>query len=292
MAGKGGVGKTTVTATLARRALLHDRTVAVVTTQPSQISPLLEVDAVDAHTVLEGSGAPRDGLTVVTIDPRTALEAYLEGRRLGAIGRRLSRTGMLDLVATAVPGIEQLVVLSRLRQLEQLGRHDLIVMDGPASGQALALLRAPHAVSRLARSGPLAEQADAAGALLSDPTRTQVVLVTRPAHTSVTETIETAFALEEDLGLTLGPVVVNGCSAPAPAGEPPTSELAPALPPAVAAAVDRALDQDHRRHLDERAAVAQLEERLGLKMIVLPDGTTPSGGVDLDLLVRSVVPPR
>ncbi len=287
MAGKGGVGKTTVTATLACCARQHGLTVAVVTTQPKQTSDMLGVEPATARSALDDSPYPSDGLSVTTLDPRAALEQYLDARKLGAIGRRLSRTGMLDLVATAVPGIEQLILLSQLRRVEQQGRHDLVVFDGPPSGQALALLRAPRAVAELARTGPLTEQAAAATAMLSDPARSQVVLVTLPADTPVAETIETAFALEEDVGITLGPVVVNGLNPPAPPVEPPTSDLAPELPRQIADAVDRALEQDHRRHLDEQAAVRILEERLGLALIELPDATTPSGKIDLNLLVES-----
>ena len=68
------------------------------------------------------------------------------------------------------------------------------------------------------RVGPIRKQAADVVALLSDPARCQVMLVTLPEETPVSEAIETAFAIEDRAGVALGPIVVNGCFEPLPAG--------------------------------------------------------------------------
>jgi anion-transporting ArsA/GET3 family ATPase len=46
--------------------------------------------------------------------------------------------------------------------------------------------------------------------MLTDPQRCQVVLVTLPEETPVNELVDTAYSLEDEVGVNLGPVVVNG----------------------------------------------------------------------------------
>ena len=84
-------------------------------------------------------------------------------------------------------------------------RHDLVLVDAPASGHAISFLRAPRVLLDLAGAGPIHHQAREASAMLRDPARAQVALVTIPEETPVTETIETAYALEEDVGVALAP---------------------------------------------------------------------------------------
>ena len=60
------------------------------------------------------------------------------------------------------------------------------------------------------RVGPINAQAADVLELLTDPARCQVVLVTLPEETPVNELVETAFSLEDEVGVSLGPVVVNG----------------------------------------------------------------------------------
>ncbi len=100
-------------------------------------------------------------------------------------------------------------MLGKIKQLEQSGDYDLIVVDGPAAGHATTFLMAPANLLKLVRGGPIHSQAAEVAALLSDSQRSQVILVTLPETTPVNEVIETAHALGQDGGLRLGPVVVN-----------------------------------------------------------------------------------
>lgn len=192
VAGKGGVGKTTVTAVIARAASLAGQRVLVVE--------------------LDGKPALADlvpGLQVLAISAPEALAEYLREHGFARIAKRLVKTGVIDVVGTAAPGIDDIVVLGKIKQLERSGDYDLIVVDGPAAGHAITFLTAAAGLADAAQSGPVRVQADEVLELLHDAERCQVVLVALPETTPVNEVIETAFALEDDVGVQLGPVVVN-----------------------------------------------------------------------------------
>jgi arsenite/tail-anchored protein-transporting ATPase len=192
VAGKGGVGKTTVTAVLARAASAAGRRVLVV-----------ELDGKRTLDELV------PGIEVQHIAPAAALEEYLHDHGFKRIAKRLASTGVIDVVGTAAPGIDDLVVLGKIKQLERSGEWDVIVVDGPAAGHAITFLTSAAGLRDAVRSGPVRAQADDVLAMLGDPARCQVVLVTLPEVTPVNELIETAYAVEERVGVRLGPVVVN-----------------------------------------------------------------------------------
>ena len=183
VAGKGGVGKTTVTAVLARAAADAGHRVLVV-----------ELDGKPVLGELAGD------LPCESIGAPAALEEYLRDHGFGRFAKRLSSSGVIDVVATAAPGIDDIVVLGKIKQLERSGRWDVIVVDGPAAGHAVTFLLAAAGLRDAVRGGPVRTQADDVAAMLGDPARAQVVLVTVPETTPVNEAIETAYALEDRVG--------------------------------------------------------------------------------------------
>ena len=148
--------------------------------------------------------------------PDDALVEYLEDHGLRRIGRRLASSGALEVVATAVPGMKDILVLGKVKQLERAGAADLIVIDAPAAGHAVTFLLSAQGLLDAVRVGPIRKQAQDVVELLTDAERCQVMLVTVAEETPVNELVETAFAIEDRAGVALGPVVVNGCVAPIP----------------------------------------------------------------------------
>ncbi len=274
VAGKGGVGKTTVTAAIARAASMTGRRVLVI-----------ELDGKPALSHLVGD------VEVRSILAPEALDEYLREHGFGRVAKRLSKTGVIDMVGTAAPGIDDIVVLGKVKQLERSGEHDLIVVDGPAAGHAITFLRAAAGLSDAVRSGPVRTQADDVLEMLHDARRCQVVLVTLPETTPVNEVIETAFALEDDVGVQLGPIVVNGVDR---GTELPDADAAvqavAALDAADAATLLDALAFRRSRRTMERAELARLESSLPLPHVVLP--ALPAAGLspdDIDALAATLV---
>jgi anion-transporting ArsA/GET3 family ATPase len=210
VAGKGGVGKTTVTAALARLAADSGLDVLVVELDDAGGLPLLfgwEAAFDYEEAVLYEAAAGRVRGRVIT--PDDALVEYLEDHGLRRVAKRLVAAGVLEVVATAIPGIREVLVLGKVKQLERSGAFDLIVLDAPAAGHAVTFLTSALGLMDAARGGPLRGQAQEVVELLRDPARCQVVLVCLPEETPVNELIETAYRFEDLVGVALAPVVVN-----------------------------------------------------------------------------------
>lgn len=254
VAGKGGVGKTTVTAVTARAAAREGRRVLVI--------------ELDGKPTLAGLVPD---LEVRHISAPDALDEYLRDRGFGRIAKRLNKSGVIDIVGTAAPGIDDVVVLGKIKQLERSGEWDLIVVDGPAAGHAVTFLTSAAGLSDAARGGPVKTQADEVLGLLHDPERFQTVLVTLPETTPVNEVIETAYALEDDVGIQLGPVVVNhvdrGVAVPSASA---VEELVGTLGPEAAGALEDAADFRRARRSMEAGELARLSSDLPLPQVIIP----------------------
>ena len=188
VAGKGGVGKSKIAAALTLAAQRCGLT-----------SLLVETD---------GKPVP-SGISSLSLTPPEALREYLDTKGLGRISRLMITTGVLDVITSAAPGIDDLLVLGKIKHLERSDAADVIVVDGPAAGHAITMLRTPQAISDSVKSGAVRLQADEILEMLRDGSRCQVVLVTIPEPTPVQECIETAYALEDEVGVKLAPLVVN-----------------------------------------------------------------------------------
>ena len=204
VAGKGGVGKTTVTALLARAAADAGRRVIAV-----------ELDGKPTLAELVGD------VPLLALSAPLALEEYLREHGFGRVAKRLAASGMIDVVSTAAPGIDDLVVLGKIKQLERSGEWDTIVVDGPAAGHAVTMLTSAAGLRDAVTSGPVRAQADDVLEMLGDASRCQVALVTLPETTPVNETIDTAFTIEDRVGVKLAPVFVNAVDVDADADELP-----------------------------------------------------------------------
>jgi anion-transporting ArsA/GET3 family ATPase len=214
VAGKGGVGKTTVSATLARAAARRGLTSLIVEVEgKSGLAAMYGCPAFsyDEVTLAEADADQGTGeVRARTLTPDEALVEYLEDSGMRRISKRLLSSGALDMVSTAVPGIRDILVLGKVKQLERAATADLLVLDAPAAGHAISFLQSASGLADAVRLGPINSQARDVLALLADPERCQVVLVTLPEETPVNELVETAYQLEDRVGVSLGPVVVNG----------------------------------------------------------------------------------
>ena len=270
VAGKGGVGKTTTVATLATMAARSGLSVLVVEVEgKSGLSACLGLPPL-AYDEVEAT----PGLRVRALSADDALLEYLADRGLHRISGRLVRSGTIDVVATAVPGMRDILLLGKVKQLEQSGAADLIVLDAPAAGHAITFLMSPRGLQDAVRMGPVRHQADGVVEMLSDPARCQVLLVTLPEETPVNEVTETAFALEERVGIALGPVVVNQCL-PArwsgASGAVADAALAGVdLSTADSLALDAASGFVGARRAIEQEQIQRLAKRLPLPQVHLP----------------------
>ena len=170
----------------------------------------------------------QEGLWTTSIDPNRALGEWLQTLTGRISARLLASSSTFQYFAAAAPGVKELVSMVKLRELcegrgeaksgssdssrERRGRpaYDLVVLDAPASGHALAMLRSPQTFSAIVRVGPLAEQAQKLRELLEDAQRSAYVAVTHASEMAVSETLELEEGLRRELDRDLDAVIVNG----------------------------------------------------------------------------------
>jgi len=204
VSGKGGVGKTTLSLTLALLASRRGKRVCLAEIHSEeQVAHVLDHPPVGYK---ETEIMPH--VWGINILPRKAFEEYvLMQIKFRAIFKAVFENKLVQNFVEATPGLSDMVTIGKVYALTQ--SYDLVIVDAPATGHGLALLEIPSIVSRATRVGPLKTDADKIDDLLHDSSRTQVVLATLPEEMPVTETIEMNTVLEQKLKLPLGPCFLN-----------------------------------------------------------------------------------
>src|SRR3954454_3769526 len=212
--GKGGVGKTTVAASLGMAGAGAGRgeDVCEVADQ-DRMSRAFRREGVVPETEVRLA----DNLWAITIDPTRALEEWL-ARQVGGTGLKvLARSSAFQYFVAAAPGAKELITIAKVWELTQSARwdshnrtYDLVVVDAPASGHGLAMLTTPRTFGEIARVGPVRRQAFKVRDLLGDPEQTGYVAVALPEEMPVNETLELERRLPEAVGTGLEAIVVNG----------------------------------------------------------------------------------
>lgn len=263
VSGKGGVGRSTVAAALGLAASRCGlRTIVAEVAGCSDVARLLGCQA-DGD-----SGVARlcPGLDCVTIERHAALEEYLRSEVPGWLPSRiLGRSKMFELFVDAAPGLGELLTIGKVWDLARRGvddgshrPYDLVVLDGPASGQIVGLLTAPRTFGAITRVGPVARQAAAIERSLEDRGAVRVLAVTTAEQMAVSETLDLRATLARELGIDFAAVVVNRLF-PARFSARDAATLAHAGDdPAV-----RTARWSHARARAQRAQLARLRRGLG-----------------------------
>jgi anion-transporting ArsA/GET3 family ATPase len=215
--GKGGVGKSTVSAALglvgARRG---KRTLVIEVAGQDRLSALFA----ESHVGRERESPLAPGLFGVSIDVDRATEEYLADQiRMRAVVEILARSRAFHAFAAAAPGLRELVTVGKIWTLAtelhpgtERPVWDLIVVDCPATGHGLAMLETAGNVREMAGSGPIKDRAARIQEVVTHPAATGVAVVARPEELAVSEAVETVAALHER-GLPVAACVLNGVAA-------------------------------------------------------------------------------
>ena len=214
--GKGGVGKTTVCAAEALALSGQGKRVLVAMCNAKErLSTMLGVPPIGPAVVQVG-----ENLWAVNMTPEVALEEYgalvLRSR---ALYKTLFDNRYVRTFLRAVPGMQEWAMLGKAwwhtteKREDGSWTYDVVILDAPATGHGLDMLRVPKVIVNVVPAGLLRRDADRAWALFQDPSKCAIILVTLPEEMPTTETIELAAALSE-MGLPVGRVVVNGVLPP------------------------------------------------------------------------------
>ncbi len=204
--GKGGTGKTAVSASLARAATAAGKSVL-----------LCEIDtagdiasAFDTERPAFDPKEVEPNLFLMRMDTEAALSEYLRiNLKLPMVLRVGPFSRAFDFVATAAPGVREMLTIGKLCWEVKRENYDLVIADAPASGHVVSQISSPQAIGSLVNSGPLDRQTKWMGEMLRDPERTGAVVVTTPEEVPISETIELIGRLQNETRTPLAAVVVN-----------------------------------------------------------------------------------
>ena len=209
--GKGGVGKSTITAAMALLAADHGKRVLVI-----------EVDAkgniTDRFESRPVGFTPREvypGVFALAMDTEASLREYLKlNLRVPVVGRIGTLARVLDFVATAAPGVKEVLTIGKVcwevrEAIEGRAQWDLVLVDAAAAGHVISQLGAPEAIRELVAVGPVRSQTEWMTEILNDPALTALNVVATPEEMPVEETIDLVGRARTELEVPLGVVIVN-----------------------------------------------------------------------------------
>jgi anion-transporting ArsA/GET3 family ATPase len=276
--GKGGVGKTTVSLALGLAAARHGlRTIVCEVAHQERVSHLLGREGVGyEETELA------DNLSAISLDQQHTLEEWvtyqLPSRTLASL---LYKNRIFQHLTAAAPGIKELVTIGKIWELAQIQRktpearpYDFVVVDSPATGHGLGMLRAPSTFADIARVGPIRGQADKIHDFIVS-NKTGVVAVALPEEMPVNETLEYGDELGAEMKMDLDVVVANGVY-PKRFESDEIVRIAELDGPAARAAVIQ-----HKRFRHHHAQLERLREGAGeVPVVELPFLFAPEFGLD------------
>jgi anion-transporting ArsA/GET3 family ATPase len=217
VAGKGGVGKTTVCAAKATALAAQGKRVLIAMCNAKErISTMLGSDLIGSDVALVTKN-----IWAVNMDPEKALEEYgMMTLKIRALYKAVFDNRYTRSFFRAVPGIHDWSMLGKAwwhtteKNDDGSARFDVVILDAPATGHGLDMLRVPKVIVDIVPPGILRRDAERAWSMFQDPKQSGVVLVTLPEEMPTTETIELAAALRGELKLPLERIVVNGILPP------------------------------------------------------------------------------
>ncbi|MCU4185819.1 ArsA family ATPase [Acidiferrimicrobium sp. IK] len=204
--GKGGVGKTTVAAALA--SLAADRGKKTLVCEVDAKGNLADFYETGPTRFEEREISPR--LWAMSMDTEASLRQYLALQlKLPLVARVGPLAKMFDFVASAAPGVKEIVTVGKLCWEVRERHYDIVIVDAAASGHIVSQLAAPQAINELVQVGLVRQQTGWMLDILGDPLQTGLVIVAIPAEMPVSETLELRDRVAAETNVDLAAVVVN-----------------------------------------------------------------------------------
>lgn len=204
--GKGGVGKSTIASSLALLAANEGKRTLV-----------CEVDA--KGNLAEFYGTPplkftptevQSRLFAMTMDTEESLREYLKLQlRVPLVSRLGPLARTFDFVATAAPGVKEILTVGKLAYEVRERNYDLVVVDASATGHVVGQLASPVAMKELVSVGIVRQQTEWMLDILTDPAQTGVVVVATPEEMPVNETLELIDRLDDETDIDVAAVIAN-----------------------------------------------------------------------------------
>lgn len=207
--GKGGVGKTSAAVALAsfaastgKRTLLCEMDAKGAVAQAFGVSGLgFEPTEVSSN------------LFAMAMNTQDSLREYIRlFVRIPLITSIGPLAKMFDFVASAAPGVKEILAVGKLCWEVRENNYDIVIVDAEASGHIVAQVEAPRTLTNIVQVGLIREQTKWMQDILHDQQRTGVVVVTTPEEMPVIETLELLDTLQSKSGVAVTAVIANRVS--------------------------------------------------------------------------------
>jgi anion-transporting ArsA/GET3 family ATPase len=212
--GKGGVGKTTVAASIAVAAKERGMRVLLIEVGVTENLAQIFRKWIPVYDITE----VEHDLHVLRLDPYLALQDYMSiNLKFEWAAKKFLQTDVIRYLTQAAPGWRELITLGKIWKIEQQKRGkgsgkpawDLLVVDAPATGHGISFLRVPQVILDTLKYGPVRHYTQEVQRLLLDPQRTLLNVVTLPEEMPINEAVEFYNAAKEQLLIPFGFVFVN-----------------------------------------------------------------------------------
>lgn len=152
--GSGGVGKTTMAASLAIRARQLGRRTLVITVDPAKrlaTAMGLDLTGVEERVVPNLTGSPAGGvLSAAIVDSKKTFDDFIVNHSTDPdLFRKLSKNRLYQQLSTTLSGSQEFTALERLLQAFESGKYDLVILDTPPTQHAIDFLSAPERIRNL-----------------------------------------------------------------------------------------------------------------------------------------------
>ncbi|AKU97539.1 Arsenical pump-driving ATPase [Labilithrix luteola] len=269
--GKGGVGKTTVCAAEALALAQKGKRVLVCMCNAKERLSTMLGSAPIGHEITPVA----QNVWAVNMDPESALQEYGQmALHSKTLFKLLFDNKYVRTFFRAVPGMQEWTMLGKAwwhtteTRSDGSNVYDVVILDAPATGHGLDMLRVPKVILDVVPPGLLRRDAERAWNLFRDPENCAVVLVTLPEEMPTSETIELARAINVELELPIGKIVVNGVLPPLFSPEERTA-LEAVTPTTSTSAPEVAVRVARARSMRERVQAESLE-RLSVELPISP----------------------
>ncbi len=210
--GKGGVGKSTVCLALAKEAVAQDKKVLLILTKGQEFVATL-------YKKKSPIGYKEERLEkrlfAMTLTPRDSFHEYvLRQIKWDFLYRKIFESKVMRYFFDVIPGLNDLLFLGKivdiLENKKKRKAYDLIIVDLPATGHGLNMLRTPGTTKKMITSGPINRQVLLMDQVLRDEERTSIGIVTLPEEMPVNETFEMKKKLNNELHFPVNFLFING----------------------------------------------------------------------------------
>lgn len=206
--GKGGVGKTAVTAGLAHHCSQYGGALAITLNDPDSLVRHLKIPELGSEP---RAAAP--GLSAVCLEKQQILDDYITSHLpFGILKNWILEHPLYPHLAAVTPGLREVLLLDRIFQfasLEYISQWNTVIVDMPATGHGTSLLNVTAVAAAAVKYGPLRRRLQQVCEKLQDPRFSRAVVVTLAEDTPMRESRELILALQNQAAMAIDALVVN-----------------------------------------------------------------------------------